>query len=332
MGSPEKPGDGPPERIDTVRRALVAGIAAAALFPKDALAARTYEDTPARAEDLAYFHDLLRDPQALTQFQQNPTRAQLEQVIRVLAISSADWVPNIERQQEQLHAGARALFNSSGGFLGNGTVLRIQNPSEGARREAPYRYVLVTAAHVAENEAEYGGWTTHPGGADVAVRELTPKEASVRGRIDALHLGTTQDRLNLDISGKVGVVLARDSDTGVLKRKLYESMVSPRTKEIHLPRLGASRGNLLQRDDLRLIILPRGEERILPGGGRPAQGVSGAAFLFVPPGAAGVEFAGIFVSVLPPIKIGEQAPYAVGHIVDHVIVREAINHLFSRSR
>ena len=312
--------------------AMITWLGGHALYQKAAHAARTYENTPLTPEDLAYFDELLRNSTALTDFQNNPTREKIERVIRALSVSSADWVPSIERKREALHAGARALFDRSGAFIGNGTVLRIRDVRY---METPpkYRYVLVTAAHVADRESSYARrWVSHPKGADVSVCEITPREATQDGKIDALHLGTTPERLNLDISGRVGVVLSRDNDTGVLKRKLFESMVSPRTSSQLFSTMNMSSGNLLQTEGLRLIVLPRGEEKILRGGIRPAQGVSGAAFLFVPEGAEGVEFAGIFVSIMPPIRIGQQAPYAVGHIVDHVIVREAISHLFAGGR
>lgn len=318
--SPDKP---------SRRDVLTGGGAAivASQIPGQAQAAKSYENVPVTPEDLAYFDNLRRNLALRLAFQENPTREELESVIRVLATFSADWVPSIERRRETLHAGARALFNARDAFIGNGTALRIRD----ARYPAPppqYRYVLVTAAHVADGEALHAGrWVRHPQFSDVSVCELTEREVTRDGKMDALHFGTTENRLRFDITGEVGVVLARDNDTGELKRKLFESMASPLVNRSHIDALGFATGDLYQTEGLRLIVLPRGEADVLVRG-RPAQGVSGSAFLHVSPGDIGVEFGGMFVSVLPPIKIGNEM-YAVGHIVDHIVAREAIDHLFS---
>ncbi len=304
------------------------------------MAAPGYQETPIFVEDEAFFESLLREPQKLRAFRANPTKKAAGQLLRVLAKTEDTWTKPIENNAEALHAGARELFDSEGTFVGNGTVLRIRD--ERVQGGTPsYRYVMVTAGHVAEHAVLPEGalqrkWKIHSNGADVAVCEIREDAVAVRGgKKDALHLGTTQTRAARDISGLYGICLGRDTDHGPLERKVYPSRISPRLTRRFSEVLEQDVTDTWQTEEHRIVVLHPDQIRIIDGK-YAAQGMSGSAYLYFDAGQKGVEFGGIFIAVAA-VDIPEKdergrvrmTRYITGDIADHVLVREAIRELFS---
>ena len=330
-----------PSRRQVLQQGLAAALATA-LRGARAEAAPGYDGIHLTVGDELFFEQLLNDPMELAKFRQNPKIEEIGKLIRVLAKTEDEWTKPIEHNANALHAGARELYNEKNIFIGNGTVLRIHD--DRAQGGSPvYRYVLVTAAHVAKDAvlpegARLREWAFHPKGGDVAVCELDENAVAFRkNKRDALHLGISPKRAARDISGLFGLSIGRDNDFGALERKVYPSRISPRITDKLFQVAGVDSSGAYQKDDLRLVVLHPNQIQQIQGL-YAAQGMSGCAFVFFDEGQQGVEFGGIFVAVTA-IDIPEtdekgksqKRRYVIGDIVDHVTVREAIQDLFNHN-
>lgn len=325
-------------RRDFTKAGLAAAIAGFLKTPASE-AAPGYDDAPLSVGDERFFDELLHDQKKLQQFRDNPQLDDIYKLLRTLAKVNLDWTRDIERKAHAMHAGACELYTKEGRFHGNATILRIHDERVTGGPPA-YRYVLVTAAHVARDvpvpaNALNKSWFYHPHSGDVAVCEVSEGSVPMRGsRRDALHLGISTKRSTRDISGLFGIGIGRDNDTGSLERKVYPSLISPRVSRRFFQAIGSNGAGLVQLDEQRLVILhPKEINKV--NGLYAAQGMSGSAFLVYDEGQQGVEFGGIFIAVggigVPdPANMQQGRMYTVGQIADHITVREAISGLFNQ--
>lgn len=313
-------------------KGLLATAIASAIKPSELHAVPGYEHLPRDASDLRYFRSLFTDPAALADFREAPTESTIARVLRVLSRTSTEWTNAIRRAVGLVHPGAQVLRNPDGHHIGNGTLLKVPDTRRGARANS-YRYVVVTAWHVAELVPAPDGstWVRHPGNADIAVREVSEAEKREwTGEPHAMSLKMSSERVHDDIGGKVGVVLGKDSDTGSMLRKMYPSLVSPRVTRQFLRACGltdaAINERLYQHDEFRLIVLPPEEMITDRNGHAKPKGMSGSAYVYLPEGSSDVEFGGIFIAISPANS--DNTTFLLGHVADHFQVREAIDHLF----
>lgn len=316
------------------RDALLTAIASA--IPGVAQAAPGYNQTPCSPEDIAFLQSIVEpNSQTLTQFRRNPTAEQCASMVRALARGDARWAEAIDRVPD-LHAGARALYNKEGQFIGNGTVLRLRDERVEGGPPA-YRYVLSTAGHVAVLSVAPGGkkWKYDKDGYDSACCEISEQEAIAvdeagqrRGtRPDFLHLGSLPSRANFNVSGQPGVVLGVNTRSRVFARKSYPSLISPELTDPVYRQMGIRLDpDAFVGDRGRFIVLPPGEAAVLANRDRRAKGTSGSALLVKMPDARGVDFGGIIVAVVE-ITIGRHN-YSLAWVLDHTVVRENIKQLF----
>lgn len=243
-------------------------------------------------EDIAFVRTLKESPRTWNIFRYSATEAQVARVMRVLNYVIRNWAYEEAYKGSELHAGANVIRNDEGAFIGNSTILQV-------RKNGENQYVEVTAAHVIAGLRDEQDWTPHPEGLDIVARRV-PETATQD--IGALPFSLTQAEQDT-LDWQPALVLGRDSDTGTLERKPYATQISPHISAHLLQCMNANvtpTGGNTERHDpnrLHLAVLPDSEADTLPTRNVKAQGMSGAAALYMPPGARGVRFGGVFLAV-----------------------------------
>ncbi len=251
---------------------------------------------------------------------ENISKPEMHDLVESMKLVSEESLKGTPYDLQGLSAGSVVLSDKK--VHGNGIVVKFYVPSSD-KSGLSYRYVQISARHVvAAQENGDTGWTHHPKGLDVSVRELSAKEAASH---KPLFLG--KKRANSDLSGEIVSVLGTDTD----KVKRYPAVLSPKMSEHAYRILQLTPVNWMNKSDsalaphLRMIVLPKGEGGADAQGNLPAQGMSGSPLLYVPDGARGVEIAGIFIQAGMTQFDGE--PTDVGFVFDQAEIWRTIEAL-----
>jgi hypothetical protein len=310
-----------------VLKGLFAGAVTIAL-PKELLAAPGYEKAPLLDVDLAFFKKIINDSTALKKFQDEPHWRDVLSMIRVLARTDAAWVH--EQSEDEARRGEKMLFDSSGIFTGNATVLKVQDESRKTR------YVLATARHVVEAGAvapHNRKWKQHPY-YDLALCEISEQEATRKGRAEpnAIDFGSVGINPE-DCAGKIGVVDGKNERNGVTTDKPYPSLISPLLSHaIVFDALKTSKTTSdnkptpLHGEELRMIVIPPGEATLGQNNDAPARGKSGTALKYRT--ASGTVACGGIISTTVEYSFGKET-YTTAYIIDQSVIRDAIIDLFA---
>lgn len=230
------------------------------------------------------------------------------------------------------------VLKSKEGVHGNGIALRFyeENPDGPGLKE---RYVVVTARHVAQYMETPNGkeWTHHPRNVDLSAVEISREDA-----IMAMPLFLGRKNRSADLSGEVVSILGIDTD----KEKHIPTVLSPRITQhlydiepMHPPINWQGETDWNQLKERRFVLLPKeetqfdmsfdtnkngridGEEKQF----QAAAGMSGSPLVYLPYGAKGVEFCGLFVAAGEADVEGKR--YSFGYVVDQQQVWETIDAL-----